>query len=67
MTPEQVQEIVLAQEVGSLSLSLRSNLDAGEVVDLERLDTLKLLQVEIPLKPRPGPSWREIRGSDRLY
>lgn len=65
VSPRQVQELVLAQQIGDLTLSLRSNLDAGGVVDLERLDPLKLLGVEIPVKPRGRPSWREIRGVER--
>ena len=65
VTPQQVQELVLAQQIGDLTLSLRSNLDAGGVVNLERLDPLKMLGVEIPVKARPMPSWREIRGVER--
>ena len=62
-TPDEAQQLVLAQEVGSLTLMLRSNIDAGQVVDLGSLDTIGLLKVPIPLKPRPRPSWREMRGS----
>lgn len=65
VTPQQVQMVVLAQQIGDLTVSLRSNLDAGGVVDLERLDPLKMLGVEIPVKPRARPSWREIRGVER--
>jgi pilus assembly protein CpaB len=60
--PQQAQELVLAQEIGTLTLSLRSNLDAGSVTDLGFLDALGLLKVQIPVKPRARPSWREIRG-----
>ena len=63
VSPQQVQELVLAQHVGTLTLALRSNLDAGQVVDLGRLDPLGLLKVPIPVKPRSTPSWREIRGT----
>jgi pilus assembly protein CpaB len=62
-TPDEAQQLVLAQEVGTLTLMLRSNIDAGQVVDLGSLDTIGLLKVPIPLKPRPRPSWREMRGS----
>lgn len=61
--PQQAQELVLAQELGTLTLALRSNLDAGLVVDLGSLDALGLLKVPIPVKPRSRPAWREIRGS----
>lgn len=63
VAPAQVQELVLAQHVGTLTMALRSNLDAGQVVDLGRLDPLGLLKVQIPVKPRATPSWREIRGT----
>ncbi len=63
MSPEQVQQVVLAQELGRLTLALRSNLDAGQVIDLGSMDQLKLLGVQTPVKPKAGrPAWREIRG-----
>lgn len=62
VTPPEAQRLVLAQELGSLTLSLRSPLDAGQVADLGSLDELGLLNVKIPLKRRPRPAWREIRG-----
>ena len=67
VAPAQVQELVLAQQIGSLTLTLRSNLDAGQVVDLNRLDPLGLLKVPLPIKPRTTPSWREIRGSGGVF
>jgi pilus assembly protein CpaB len=65
VSPAQVQEIVLAQHIGNLSVSLRSNLDAGQIVELSRLDPLTMLKVQtpVPLKPKAQPSWREYRGS----
>jgi pilus assembly protein CpaB len=67
VAPQQVQELVLAQQIGTLTLALRSNLDAGQVVDLGRLDPLGLLKVQVPVKPRPTPSWREIRGANSVF
>lgn len=61
--PEQAQQLVLAQEIGTLTLTLRSNLDAGQVVDLGSLDPFGLLKVQVPVKSRPAPVWREIRGT----
>lgn len=52
--PSRVQELILAQEVGDLTLSLRSSLDDTSV-DLPYLDPMKLLNVQIPVKPRPKP------------
>ena len=42
-----------------------ANLDAGGVVDLDRLDPLQMLGVEIPVKPRGRPSWRETPGVEQ--
>jgi pilus assembly protein CpaB len=49
--PQRVQELILAQEIGDLTLSLRSGLDDTQV-DLPFLDPLGLLKVDIPVKPR---------------
>ncbi len=59
----QAQELVLAQEIGTLTLTLRSNLDAGRVENLPNMDPLTLLGVQTPVKRRAAPSWREMRGS----
>ena len=64
VTPAQVQEIVLAQQIGSLTLSLRSSLDSAPV-ELPRLDENTFLRVPMPLKPRAQPRWREMRGTAR--
>ncbi|MEP7116914.1 MAG: Flp pilus assembly protein CpaB [Acidobacteriota bacterium] len=58
----QAQELVLAQEIGALTLTLRSNLDAGRVENLPNMDPLTLLGVQTPLKRRAQPAWRELRG-----
>lgn len=50
--PQRVQELILAQEVGDLTLSLRSGLDDTQV-ELPFLDPMKLLDVQVPVKPRP--------------
>jgi pilus assembly protein CpaB len=60
--PRQAQELVLAQEIGTLTLVLRSTLDTGTVVDLGLLDTLGLLKVPLPVIPKAGPWFREFRG-----
>ena len=63
VSPEQAQQVVLAQELGRLTLALRSNLDAGQVIDLGSMDQMKLLGVQTPVKPKAGrPAWREMRG-----
>ncbi len=60
--PQEVQRLVLAQQIGTLTLSLRSNLDTGQIEELGILDPFGLLDVKIPLKPRAAPVWREFRG-----
>ena len=61
--PKQAQELILAQEIGTLSLVLRSNLDVGQMTNFPSLDPLGLLQMQIPVKKRSTPAWREMRGS----
>ena len=67
VSPAEVQELVLAQQIGTLTLSLRSNLDAGALQDLSPLDPFGLLHVPIPLKSKPAPSWREMRGTNNGF
>jgi pilus assembly protein CpaB len=58
--PVRVQELILAQEIGTLTLSLRTSLDQG-AVELPMLDPLGLLKVPIPVKPKRNvPSFRDI-------
>ena len=66
LSPAQVQELILAQHIGSLTLSLRNSLDTAPV-ELERLDENSFLKVPMPLKPKAQPTWREMRGSPRGY
>ena len=58
----QAQELILAQEIGVLTLALRSNLDAGRVENLPNMDPMTLLGVQTPVKRRAMPAWRELRG-----
>lgn len=59
--PKVVQELILAQNVGDLTLSLRSSLD-DTAVQLPFLDPLGLLNVPIPVKPkvRPMQTFRDV-------
>ena len=59
--PKVVQELILAQNVGDLTLSLRSSLD-DTAVQLPFLDPMGLLNVPIPVKPkaRPMQSFRDV-------
>ena len=60
--PRQAQELILAEDIGALTLVLRSPLDEGAVADLGMLDPLGLLKVPIPPIPKVRPWWREMRG-----
>jgi pilus assembly protein CpaB len=62
--PREVQQLVLAQQIGTLTLALRSNLDAGQTEDLGTLDPLGLLNIQVPVKARATPVWREFRGGN---
>ncbi|WP_396626330.1 Flp pilus assembly protein CpaB [Luteitalea sp.] len=59
--PNRVQELILAQNVGDLTLSLRSSLD-DTAVNLPFLDPMQLLGVTVPVKPkaRPLQSFRDV-------
>jgi pilus assembly protein CpaB len=59
----QAQELILAQEIGVLTLALRSNLDGGRIENLANMDPMTLLGVQTPVKRRPQPAWRELRGT----
>ena len=61
LSPQQVQEIILAQHLGALTLTLRSNLDSV-IVDVPRLEESQFLKIPIPVKRKPRPAWREMRG-----
>jgi pilus assembly protein CpaB len=59
--PKVVQELILAQNVGDLTLALRSSLD-DTAVQLPFLDPMGLLNVPIPVKPKPRAiqSFRDV-------
>jgi pilus assembly protein CpaB len=67
VAPRQAQELVLAQEIGTLTLALRSTLDTGQAEGLDTLDPFGLLNAPIPVKARPRPVWREIRGTGGVF
>ena len=51
VTPQQAQDIALAQQKGSLALVLRSLLEAGKAINLEKAEGLSIIRygVETPL------------------
>ena len=66
LTPKQVQDLVLAQEVGDLSFSLRSFREGEKPLDLPRSNPSGSFGIaDTELVPRRAPSWQEIRGNVR--
>jgi pilus assembly protein CpaB len=66
LTPQQVQDLILAQDVGDLSLSLRSFREGETPASLTRSSPAGVFGVDDgSLVPRRAPSWQEIRGSVR--
>jgi pilus assembly protein CpaB len=62
LSPEQAQDLVLAQHLGEITMTLRSFREKDTVVEMKNSTAISVLKVEIPVVPRAGPSWREIRG-----
>jgi pilus assembly protein CpaB len=62
MTPENAQDIIFAQNAGDLTLVLRSFREKDTLVELKNSTAFTVLKVDMPVVPRHGPSWREIRG-----
>jgi len=63
LTPQQAQDVVLAQDVGDITLSLRSFREGEETIDLNRSLPSSVFGVDdSAIAPRRAPSWQEIRG-----
>jgi pilus assembly protein CpaB len=64
LTPQQTQDLILAQDIGDVSLALRSFREGEEPVELGRSVPSSVFGVDDgALVPRRAPSWQEIRGS----
>ena len=64
LSPEHVQDLILAQDVGDVSLSLRSFREGEQPVELGRSVPSDVFGVDdSAIQPRRAPSWQEIRGS----
>jgi pilus assembly protein CpaB len=62
LTPDQAQDLILAQHLGELSLVLRSFREKDTVVELKNSTAVSVLKVDVPVVPRATPVWHEIRG-----
>jgi pilus assembly protein CpaB len=66
LTPQQAQDLVLAQDIGDISLALRSFRDENETAALPRSSATAVFGVaDGEVVPRRTPSWQEIRGTVR--
>jgi pilus assembly protein CpaB len=64
LNPPDVQKLNLAQEIGTLSASLRSSWDEGKAANLPTLSAREFLGINKSIIPRANPAWVEIRGAE---
>ena len=62
VTPSQAQEIILAQETGVLTVTLRGLWEADQVLDLEPATPATLTGLKILMRQNVRPRYREYRG-----
>ncbi len=66
LTPQQAQDLVLVQDIGDITLALRSFRDENETAAIPRSSASGVFGVaEGEVVPRRQPSWQEIRGTVR--
>jgi pilus assembly protein CpaB len=66
LTPQQAQDLVLAQDIGDVTLALRSFRDENQTAMIPRSNAAAVFGVaEGEVVPRRTPSWQEIRGTVR--
>lgn len=66
LNPREVQIMNLSQEIGTISASLRSSFDGGEIENLPPLSAQEFLGIDKSIIPRARPSWVEIRGAESI-
>lgn len=64
LTPDEAQKIMLAQEIGSLSLSLRSLWEGNTQVPLDRVSVANAIGIPEKIYRRPRATYREIRAGE---
>jgi pilus assembly protein CpaB len=66
LSPEQAQSLVLAQDIGDVTLALRSFREGDEPKPLDRTNAAAVFGVaDGEVVPRRTPSWQEIRSTVR--
>lgn len=63
LTPQDVQTLTLAQQIGRITLSLRRRNDT-EKFALDYTDASKAFKIKLPVVQGPPPSYKEIRGGE---
>jgi pilus assembly protein CpaB len=66
LLPEDTQKMNMAQEIGSISASLRSRWDKGEKLHVPPLSSQDFLGVKKNVVPRSPPAWVEIMGAEQI-
>lgn len=66
LTPEDTQKLNMAQEIGSLSASLRSAWETEDSTIIPQLSSQKFLGIKKPIVRRSQPAWVEIRGAEEI-
>lgn len=68
LTPQETQQVNLAQEIGSVAVSLRSRWDEGKREQLKALNPQEMLGIDKQVIQKSNPAWLEIRGAEqKLY
>lgn len=67
LKPLDVQKMNLVQEVGSISIALRSRWEEKNVEELPALKARDFLGIKNSVVPRSRPAWVEIRGAEQIY
>lgn len=64
LTPDEAQKVMLAQEVGALSMSLRSLWEGNTQVPLEKISVNTAIGIQEKVKQKPRATYREIRAGE---
>ena len=64
LTPDEAQKVMLAQEIGTLTLSLRSLWEGNTQVPLEKISVNTAIGIQEKVKQKPRASYREIRAGE---
>jgi len=66
LTIKDTQKVNLAQEIGTISLALRSRWDKGETENIPSLNAQEFLGIKKSVVPRSPAPWVEIRGAEQI-